>query len=339
VRSPGPEQILALFDDAERCARLAGLRYVYPNGAGISRRGHGRGFSYRHQGVPIVEDPTRATGLDDRGRRQYLYHQAWRTVRDWLNAYRLIAVGERLPAVRAHTAAELRRHSLDSSRVLAVMLAVLDLTGMRIGNEIYTDENDSFGLCTLTKRHVAVTGTRVEFRFPAKSGRLQQLMVTDAPIARATAGLLELPGRRLFRIDGRPVSPEDINSALGTLTGRHVTAKDFRTWRGTLCAFRVLTDRTARSREPEPVAIAAVDAAAAFLGNTRAVARAHYVHPDLIECYLDERFATYLHDASPSRRPLLATHERRLLGVLRRMFDAEFTPRVLPLLPDRGVRE
>ena len=333
--------LLALHADPQRCAEIAGLRYVDTTEPGLVRRRCGRGFRYLDAHGRAVDAATRerivalaippawrdvwicadpnghllATGIDDRDRRQYLYHEHWRETRDLLNFYRLIDTGRWLPAVRDYVDAQLRRRTLDADRVLAAMLQIVDACGIRIGNEVYAEENDSIGLCTLARKHVTVRGHTLTFRFPAKSGRRAELELADRRVVRVVEQLQQLPGRRLFTIDGAPVSADDVNTILARLSDGSVTAKDFRTWRGTLVAFTLLRanpDVTDRDRR----ALDAIDAAADALGNTRAVARSHYVHPHVIETFVDGTFAERLAASTPVRRAGLTPDEQALLGYL-----------------------
>jgi DNA topoisomerase-1 len=314
---------------------------------GIRRRRCGRGFSYRSADNRAVDAELRrwieqlaippawrdvwicsdrdghllAVGQDDRGRTQYLYHERWRTLRDLLNFYRLSDVGRHLPAVRADVSAQLRRRTLDSDRVLAAMLRIIDRCGLRIGNEVYAEENDSFGLSTLTRRHVQVHGSTISFDFPAKSGQRTSTELVDPAVARVVSALLDQRGRRVFALHGTALSSDDVNARLAALTDSSVTAKDFRTWRGTLVAFEALRARPADSSDRERDVLAAVDAAADALGNTRAVARAHYVHPQLIDAYLDGTFAADVAAHRPARLPGLTDSERRLLPFLDLLLD------------------
>jgi DNA topoisomerase-1 len=194
------------------------------------------------------------------------------------------------------------------------MIRILDSSGIRIGNEVYADENDSIGLTTLTRRHARVSGAAIEFDFPAKSGQRSRITITDPQVATVIEFLLTQRTRRLFTVGGEPVGAAEVNAMLGALTDERATAKDFRTWRGTLTAFCHL--RRNLDAEPEPTAIDAVDAAAAELGNTRAIARDHYVHPHLLAGFLDGTLARRLTQARPGRSPLLSADERLLLAVL-----------------------
>lgn len=339
--SPRRRPILhALLADAERCAELAGLTYVERTEPGLSRRRSGRGFRYldaagrpvdiatRERIVGMAIPPAwrevwicadssghlRATGIDDRGRTQYLYHERWREIRDLINFYRLSEVGRHLPAIRMDTERQLRRRLLDRPRTIATMLRIVDRLSIRIGNEIYAEENDSVGLCTLQKRHVTVRSAGIDLNFRAKSGRKTSLRLDDRAVARSVRQLLEQPGRRVFSFGGSPVAAEQVNERLAEITDGVVTAKDFRTWRGTLIVFTALRRSAGEDRERD--VLDAIDAAADVLGNTRAVARAHYVHPHIVETYLDGSFAKRLAHASRPRVQGMSADERALLGYL-----------------------
>lgn len=280
------DDIAALYDDAERCAEVAGLCYVaIDDEPGIRRVRSGRGFRYTQaNGRPVsaaakqriaalvippawqdvwictnAKGHIQAVGTDDRGRRQYLYHSRWREVRDLLNFNRLVGFGERLPAVRRHVKSQLRRRTVDRELVVATMLRIVDCCGIRAGSEVYAEENDSFGLSTLSRRHVTVSRSRVQLRFPAKSGRRAEAVIDDAAVARVIGKLTATPGRRLFRVDGEPIGAEEVNATLANLTDARVTLKDFRTWRGTREAFVHLRGRLdAADREAEVLAAIAI---------------------------------------------------------------------------------
>ncbi|MCU1658900.1 MAG: topoisomerase [Pseudonocardiales bacterium] len=340
--------ISELYADVERCAASAGLVYVESDASGIRRRRRGRGFSYLDvEGKPIDDAEVRrrilelaippawrnvwicpkpnghllATGVDDRGRKQYLYHPRWRELRDLLNAYRLVVVAEQLPVIRAHVSAQLRRRALDRDRVLASMLRIVDASGIRIGSEVYAEENDSFGLTTLTRRHATVHAETIEFDFPAKSGKRSHIAVRDARAAAVVRQLAEQRRRRLFTVDGQPVDAAEVNALLAELTDGRVTAKDFRTWRGTRTAFGYL--RAHLDDDPDVAVVAAVDAAALQLHNTRAVARDHYVHPHVLATFTEGTFGERLAVTKPLRRDLLEPDEQILAGFLRELLQTE----------------
>ncbi|MBV9822815.1 MAG: DNA topoisomerase IB [Actinobacteria bacterium] len=346
------EEIDQLHADVQRCAEVAGLVYVAADQPGLRRIRRGKGFSYLdHQRQPLTDAEVKAritqlaippawtkvwicpdadghilaTGQDDKGRKQYIYHPRWRAIRDMLNFYRLILFSAHLAEIREHTSRQLRRRTFDRDRMLAAMIRIIDLTNIRVGNEVYAEENDSYGLTTLTRKHVRVSGDRVNLAFPAKSGKPWDIEVTDPGVARVVEKLLAQKGRRLFSFEGKPVSSEELNQLLFALTGEHITAKNFRTWGGTLAAFTYLKNRLDTERAAEKVVIEAIDEAAEALGNTRTVARAHYVHPHVLETYTEHTFGAYLDQAKPLGVRGLHPDEQLLAAFLAELFDAEFS--------------
>ncbi|HKC26950.1 MAG TPA: hypothetical protein VKB75_02955, partial [Jatrophihabitans sp.] len=209
-----------------------------------------------------------------------------------------------------------RRRTFDADRVLAAMLRIVDRTGLRVGNEVYAEENDSYGLTTLERRHVRVRRSTVEFRFTAKSGLPAEVSLTDGGVARVVDRLMDQRGRWLFRVAGSRIDSDELNARLATLTGAHVTAKDFRTWHGTTTAFRYLRGHLG-TEEPDRHLLGAVDAAAESLGNTRAVARAHYVHPEIVEGYTSGELERFLAARQARGARWLDADERLLLDYLR----------------------
>jgi DNA topoisomerase-1 len=341
--SRAAELITALYDDPEECARVAELRYVSPDEPGIRRVRCGRGFTYRDASGKTVADVALrdriakivippawrnvwicaeenghivAVGEDDRGRRQYIYHERWRSLRDQLNFYRLVSFGAALPRVREDVERQLRRRTMDADRVRAAMLRIIDVTGLRVGNEVYAEENDSYGLTTLTRRHVQVRGPRIDFRFPAKSGRRAEVTMRDPGVARIVAQLAARRGRWLFEVDGARIDADEINSRLAEVTGMHLTAKDFRTWHGTKTVFRHLRAHLPVDDQGETHVLAAVDAAAIRLNNTRAVARAHYVHPAVVDGYTSGELERFLAGRRPAGDRWLDEDEQLLLAFL-----------------------
>jgi DNA topoisomerase-1 len=341
---PNPSQLIAsLYDDPQQCATLAKLRYVSTDEPGMTRLRRGKGFTYRDaDGATVADVQVReritkiaippawrnvwicpaedghivAIGEDDKGRRQYIYHERWRSIRDQLNFYRLIGFGDALPMIRADVDKQLRRRTFDADRVLGAMLRIIDIAGLRVGNEVYAEENDSYGLSTLTRRHVRVRGATMDFRFPAKSGKTAEVSVTDAGAARVIERLAGQRTRRLFTVDGAPVSSDVINARLAQVTGAHLTAKDFRTWIGTKTAFGHLRAHLPAAEDAETQVLAACDAASNALGNTRTVARAHYIHPEVVEGYTSGELMRFLDGYSPPPAKWLDENEALLLGYL-----------------------
>ncbi len=341
-------RIAELHHDPRACAEAAGLVYVSDDDPGIHRRRQGNGFSYRDPDGRLVTDADvkariralavppawrnvwicpdekghlLAVGEDDRGRKQYVYHEQWRALRDRLNFYRLIAFGEVLPAVRRHVDAQLRRRTLDRDQVLAAMVRIVDASAVRIGNEVYAEENDSFGLTTLSRKHVTVDGGRVRMRFPAKSGQPADLIIDDRPVARVITKLEQHRRRRLFTVDGAAIDSADVNALLAGLTHDQVTAKDFRTWRASHAVFCHLEAHV--GGDPEHTVLEAIDVAAEVLGNTRTVARAHYVHPHLTSSFADGTFESLLRKSARRRPGLLDGSEQRLLAFLKVALEAD----------------
>ncbi|HYF09354.1 MAG TPA: DNA topoisomerase IB [Acetobacteraceae bacterium] len=301
-------------------ARQAGLRYVADTMPGISRRPAGKGFAYRGPdgapvrdratldriralaippawtGVWICPDPLghiQAVGRDQKGRKQYRYHARWREVRDANKYDRMAAFARALPMIRARVAEDMKRPGLQRERVLATVVHLLERTLIRVGNEDYAKQNDSYGLTTLRNQHVTVEANALRFRFKGKSGKAWQLRVEDRRIARIVRAIQDLPGQDLFQYvdeDGtvRDVTSADVNAYLREIAGEGVTAKDFRTWAGTVLAATTLIglepggSATANKRN----VTAAVRQVAEVLGNTPTVCRKCYVHPDVISRYL-----------------------------------------------------
>jgi DNA topoisomerase-1 len=267
-----------------------------------------------------------ATGRDARGRKQYRYHDRWRETRDETKYGRMAEFGEALPRIRQAVDSDLRHSSLDRSRVLALVVAVLDATLIRVGNPQYARENDSFGLTTLREEHSEVGATRVRFRFRGKSGKEREVTLDDRRIARALHRVRDLPGHELFQYldeagDIHVVESGDVNRYLQDAAGIAVTSKDFRTWGGSLTFALSLAE--AEGSPSEAAITRAVREAASVLGNTPAVCRRAYIHPGLIELYLDGDFAEAWTKAG-GREPAqerLRDEERVFLGVVRGLAD------------------
>jgi DNA topoisomerase-1 len=357
--TPTIENLNELYGDTKTCARLVGLDYVESGAEGLRRVRHGKGFTYRDALDRAIADkklkqritelvippawqevwicPTGkghvlATGIDEKGRKQYIYHPKWRTMRDLIKFYRMIIFGKSLPAIRAAIDTHLQTAKLDRDKVLAVMLWILDNAYIRIGNDVYFNENESVGLTTLTDTNVVIAGPVVTLSFKAKSGKDQQITFEHKAIADILEQLKQVRGARLFRFkdtDGawKHIEADNINTYLHDLTGVHISAKDFRTWGGTLVAFlRLIEEDLAERSKPEKAILEAVDKAAAVLGNTRGVARASYVHPHILDMYGSREFRKF-YEKSHARRRLtgLDKPESDLLYFLEELFEEEFT--------------
>jgi len=320
-RSPqiGPEP--EILSDPVASAKAAGLRYVSDAKPGIQRKRAGKYFSYRGVDGRPIHDPAeltrikalgippawtdvwicpdrrghiQATGRDAKGRKQYRYHPRWRAVRDETKYARLLAFGAALPQIRARVAQDLALRGLPRAKVLAATVRLLETTFIRIGNEEYARANDSYGLTTLRNEHVVVAGAELRFHFRGKSGKEHTITVADRRVARIVQRCQDLPGQELFAYldeHGVPqtIDSEDVNNYLREIAGQEFTAKDFRTWGGTLLAAQELQALPAGdSAAPAKKDVgAAIEAVARRLGNTPAICRKCYVHPAVIESYLD----------------------------------------------------
>jgi DNA topoisomerase I len=311
---------LALAKDPLGSARAAGLVYTTDDRPGIRRTKRGKSFVYSEGGrvirnrevlarirslvippawtdVWICPNPRghlQATGRDARGRKQYRYHPKWRTIRDGTKYERLIAFGQALPQIRRRTDADLRRDGLPREKVLAAVVRLLEKTFIRVGNDEYARDNKSFGLTTMRDGHVKVSGSTVRFIFRGKSGVEHALALDDRRLARIVKQCRDLPGQELFQYKDEngavvDVGSSDVNAYLKAITGEDFTSKDFRTWAGTVLAAELLRDyeRVDSAARAKKNIVAAIEQVAKQLGNTRAVCRKCYVHPAVIDAYLD----------------------------------------------------
>jgi DNA topoisomerase-1 len=332
----------------------SGLRYSSDEQPGIVRRRSGRGFTYRAADGRTIRDPEtldriraiaippawtdvwicpwpngylQATGRDARGRKVYRYHARYRRRRDDAKFGRLIAFAQALPAIRERVDEDLARSGLPREKVLAAVVRLLELTLIRVGNDEYARLNKSFGLTTLRNRHAAVDGAAVTFRFRGKSGQQHEVGLRDRRLAGVVRRCRDLPGQELFQYvgeDGEPrdVASDDVNGYLADIAP-DVTAKDFRTWAGTVLAYRALRalGKGSTDREKQRNVAAAIRETAENLGNTAAVARQAYVHPAVVDAYLDGRIRTALVQAAEETdQPPGATdpdEERAVVALLR----------------------
>jgi DNA topoisomerase-1 len=304
-------------------AQAAGLRYVTDQMPGISRQKSGAGFRYIYPtGEAVKEEPVlerikslvippawndvwicpdpaghlQATGRDQRGRKQSRYHPCWREIRDETKYTRMIAFAEALPDIRKRANRDLKLPGLPRNKVLATVVRLLEVSLIRVGNEEYAKENHSFGLTTLRNRHVEVRGSTMRFHFRGKSGKWHDVNVRDRRLARIIRSCQDLPGQELFQYiseDGKreKVSSEDVNAYLREISSEDFTAKDFRTWVGTVYAALALqqfepfhTESQAKKNLAQ-----AIKAVAQLLGNTPSVCRKCYVHPEIVGAYLKRK--------------------------------------------------
>jgi DNA topoisomerase I len=332
-----------------RTARWGGLQYVSDAMPGIRRRRTGKAFTYiDSSGRPIRDARTllrirrlaippawtdvwispesnghlQATGRDARVRKQYRYHDQFRKEREAVKYEHLVAFARMLPRIRRRTARDLSLPELPRKKVLATVVNLLEKTLIRVGNPEYARENGSFGLTTLRNRHVMIAGSELRFHFTGKSGKERRLAISDRRIARVVRACQSLPGQQLFQYRDHTgarvgITSADINGYLREITGRDVTAKDFRTWGGTMMAAAALRalpafgTRTEAKKNLNEV----VKRVARKLGNTPAICRCCYIHPHIIECYGQGRLAGDLIRA-PSRERVARTLSRAEAAVL-----------------------
>jgi DNA topoisomerase I len=328
-----------------------GLRYVHDDEPGYGRRKSGKGFTYfdtRGRTItsaakvdrikalaippawtdvwicPRDDGHLQATGRDAKGRKQYRYHPEWRAVQEEMKFDRLIDFGDALPAIRRTMADDLRRRGLPREKVLATVVHLLESSLIRVGNEEYAKANGSYGLTTLRDPHVKVEGSEIRFRFAGKSGQRHEIAVHDARTAKIVRQCRDLPGQRLFQYvddDGKQHKLEsgDVNDYLREASGAEFTAKDFRTWVGTLLAATALAalDPPGSDAAGRRQAAAAIEVVARHLGNTPTVARTSYVHPDIVDLYVEGALPELWDRRTTRDTKWLLAEERRLLRVLK----------------------
>jgi DNA topoisomerase-1 len=333
----------------EVVAAAAGLRYVNSEEPGLRREPGPDGFRFidaqgrevkraaeleriKQLGIPpawvevwICADADghlQATGRDAKGRKQYRYHPRWRATRDETKYERLISFGEALPALRTRLNADLSLRGLPREKVLATVVQLLDRTHIRVGNPEYARDNKSYGLTTLRDQHVKVEAGRLRFAFKGKSGVRHTISLNDRRLATIVGRCRDLPGQQLFQyLDAddtpQPIGSSDVNAYLRECTGRPFTAKDFRTWAGSALAAGLLRDAPSeeRLRDAKRQVNAAIAEVAAQLGNTPTICRRCYVHPLVIETYLDGTLQERMARAEPVAG--LDAGEEALLALLR----------------------
>lgn len=338
-------------------AREAGLRYTPDDQPGISRKRKGKVFEYASPDGKKIRDPEilgrikslaippawekvwicksanghiQATGRDARKRKQYRYHVKWREQRDLTKFEHMLGFAKVLPKIRRRVNLDLRRKELDRQKIVATVVRLLETTVIRVGNDEYAKENHSYGLTTMRNRHVEVKASKIAFSFKGKSGKQHEITLNDKRLAKIIRACQELPGQVLFSyIDGvetKHIESSDVNDYLREITGSDFTAKDFRTWIGTVLAgtaFHELEEVTSKAQAKKNIGTV-IESVSKILGNTPAVCRKCYVHPDIINAYLEgdtlatvsQRISSGLEHSINKLRPtesaVLALLQRRL---------------------------
>jgi DNA topoisomerase-1 len=311
---------IEIVSDPKEAAEEAGLRYVSDEQSGYTRKRTGDDFEFFDtKGQPITDEARvlrikrigippawtdvwicssanghlQATGRDARRRKQYRYHEKFREARDSTKYEKMLLFGAALPKIRERVQSDLALQGFPKNKVLAAIIAIMERTFIRVGNDEYAKQNDSYGLTTMRNKHVKVKGTKVVFDFRGKSGVQHQVELADRRLARIVKRAQELPGQELFNYcdendEVRDITSQDVNAYLREITGEDFTAKDFRTWAGTVLAAVALNaiDPCETKRDMKKNVTTAVKAVAQILGNTPAVCRKCYVHPVVLETYL-----------------------------------------------------
>jgi DNA topoisomerase I len=339
---------LDVATNGEKAAKSAGLVYVSDAMPGFRRIGTRKVFRYLDTKGHVIRNPQtlrriqrlaippawtdvwicpsdeghlQAVGRDARGRKQYRYHPQWRDSRDETKFYRLVAFGKGLVKIRRRVARDLKQKQLTRSKVIATIVRLLETTFIRVGNKEYTKQNDSYGLTTLRNRHVNVRGSQVQFYFRGKSGVKHTIDIENAFLAKIVRQLRDLPGYELFQYydeqgDLRVVGSADVNQYVREAAGEDFTAKDFRTWAGTMLAAESLERcEFSTATEAQKKLKTAIADVAARLGNTVAVCRKSYIHPVILDAYLEGSY--------PVKAPVktmrgLSAREAAVLSLLRR---------------------
>lgn len=335
--------------DPVQSAKAAGLRYTSDCKPGIQRQRVGRGFSYFDpEGKRIPPSPERdrikalaippawtdvwicphpqghlqATGRDAKGRKQYRYHPEWRRLRNQVKFDRLVPFGHALPTLRQQTAAHLQLKGMPREKVLATVVQLLEKTLIRVGNDEYARRNQSFGLTTLRDRHVDVGHSKVTFEFRGKSGVEHAISLQDRRLAKIIRQCQDIPGYELFQYfdedqQRQTIDSGDVNDYLRRVTGADFTAKDFRTWKGTVLAASHLIEvhDFASQKQAEQYVRKMIKFVAQQLGNRPTTCRKYYIHPSIIDTYIEAKLATLMRQKLPALSHLSAT-EKGVLSVL-----------------------
>jgi DNA topoisomerase-1 len=355
-----PECVNLALDNA----RSAGLRYVDDHLPGITRKKDKDGFAYFNaKGQPIEDDDElarikalaippawtdvwicrwanghiQATGRDAKGRKQYRYHPKWRSVRDEVKYGRMLAFGQALPRIRSRIDTALSLPGLPREKVLAAIVYLLQTTMMRVGNKEYARSNDSFGMTTLRKKHVRVDGTQIQFEFRGKSGVQHSIKLQDRRLARIIQRTRDLPGQELFQYVGEDgqrhsIGSADVNDYLRELSGEDYTAKDFRTWAGTMLATMALCACAPAESESQAKKniVQTIDLVSKKLGNTPAVCRKCYVHPGVPDAYLNGSLHAIVEqmegELKNGKTDALETYEAIVLALLEALSTAAQVP-------------
>jgi len=340
-----------LAADTQKSAEAVDLRYVSDSEDGIRRQRQGNEFVYFLKEKPVTDEATlarikslvlppaweevwicrhanghlQATGKDARGRKQYKYHPLWSKLRNHTKFFHLHDFGKALPQIRERLDADLGRRALSREKVLAAVVSILLRTGIRMGNQEYEKLYGSFGITTLKDRHARIKGSEVRFTFKGKKGVQQDLNLRSRRLARIVQQCRDIPGKELFQYYDEagahvPIDSGAVNEYIKEISGGHFTAKDFRTWTGTVSALKALRELgcTPVQKEAKQRLVQALDVVSEVLGNTRTVCKKYYVHPLVLELYECEKLQQFLDKIDAAKPPVagLYSEEEVLMEIL-----------------------
>lgn len=350
-----------IYSNPEECAELLKLKYIRDLEKGFSRKKKGKNFKYfDKKGDEIRNEKTterinklrippawedtwiapsttyylQATGIDSKGRKQYIYHSKWNEFRNLLKFYKLIIVGQSLPSIRERIDRFIRQDGLYKNKVLSAVIKIIDKTYIRIGNDQYAKENESFGITTLHDNHIKVRGKDVKLNFKGKSGQEQSIEFKDERLAKIVKKLIDLPGEDVFQYEDEKgnvndVKSNDVNDFLKEISGHQITAKDFRTWGGTRLCFEELQqyEPDLNKTEVKMALSCVIETVSDQLGNTKAVCKSHYIHPKILSTFQEHEFSEVISDAKRKAKSKHLKHvdenEIMLLEFLKRFFKNE----------------
>ena len=322
-----PKQIAKIINDPEKTAEAVNLIYVNDSLDGIIRTKWGRGFKFTYQNRKLTDKKQiervkklvippawknvwicsvenghlQVTGIDDKDRKQYIYHHVWVALRNQTKFYRMIQFAYALPEIRLNLEKDLALRGLKMRKVLAAVVSLMERTNIRVGNEVYEKLYGSYGITTLKDRHYKGTNSKLRFTFIGKKGVKHDISFTNRKLARIVQLCKEIPGKELFQFydeegNRNPIDSGMVNDYIKEISGHDFTAKDFRTWAGTVNAFLALNELGIAETESErkKLIVSALDKVACLLGNTRAVCKKYYVHPLILQLYETESLKKYL---------------------------------------------
>lgn len=350
------KEFLTIHKDYIKAARVADLRYVTDSTPGITRVKKGKGFTYRYDSKPLKDKQQleriqklaippawtnvwicpnenghiQATGIDARNRKQYRYHQQWHTLRNETKFHRLYEFGKLLPSLRLQLEDDMNRKELCEEKVIATVISLMERTYIRIGNSDYEKIYGSYGLTTLKDKHVKINGSKLEFSFKGKKGIDHKITLQNKRLAKAVKACREIPGRELFQFfdeegNKHTIDSGMVNDYIKEATGSDFTAKDFRTWAGTLNILRAFKSlgEALTEQDCKKNVVVALDEVSKKLGNTRTVCKKYYVHPGIIRLYEERNLETYLKELEKIEKPDeltgLASEEKVLMKILKEL--------------------